>query len=251
MKVLVTGSEGFIGKVLCRHLKNLDYRIFEYDIKNNYDYGNQWFDHHYDIIYHLGAVSDTREKDANLIYERNIIFTQRLIEHANRNNSFISFASSASVYGKGKFGEEFRVGDPVNPDSLYAKSKVAGEMMLELSGVKHNCLRFFNVYSDNLYDEAHKVGYSSPHHAFLKQNPIKIFEGSDKIYRDFIHVDYVIKHIMMNSFYEGTFNVGTGYPTSFLEVAEYISRITKAPIEYIPFPEELKNTYQYYTKAGL
>lgn len=249
MAILITGSEGFIGKKLVDRIKrNTPHDVITYDVR--VDRNRTKLHHDYDIIYHLGAVSDTRTKDKDLIYENNIETLQTLINihRTNPNPSFISFASSASVYGCYK-DSPYDTSDPVQPENLYAKSKYAGELLLELSGLPHNSLRLFNVYSTDGVSENHKEGHASPFHTFSKQSPIEIFEGSEHILRDFIHVDDVVEAFIMLTCKEGLFNIGTSVPKSFLEVAQTVSKQTGAEIKTIPFPENL-TSYQRYTCAS-
>ena len=84
---------------------------------------------------------------------------------------------------------------------------------------------------------------------------MKIFEGSEKFLRDFIHVDDVVS--VNNFFFEnekirGIFNCGTGEGESFLEIAKALKEIyPESNIEYIPFPDALKGKYQKFTQADL
>jgi nucleoside-diphosphate-sugar epimerase len=47
----------------------------------------------------------------------------------------------------------------------------------------------------------------------------------------------------------GIFDVGTGMPISFQSVAEMVADKYNATIRYIDMPRDMKNAYQYYTKA--
>ena len=89
----------------------------------------------------------------------------------------------------------------------------------------------------------------SPFEHFSKVPVIELFEGSENIKRDFIHVKKVVQtHIeFLNVSESGIWNVGTGKATSFLEVAESFNK----PIRYIEMPNELRKGYQYYTCADL
>jgi nucleoside-diphosphate-sugar epimerase len=54
---------------------------------------------------------------------------------------------------------------------------------------------------------------------------------------------------MLTKDVSGIFNVGTGTPTSFAEVAEIIAKKYNARIELVPMPTQLKAQYQTYTCA--
>ena len=89
--------------------------------------------------------------------------------------------------------------------------------MLDHPTAKIVGLRYFNVYGHN---EDHKADMASPVHKFLEQSKsgkIKVFEGSEKFRRDFIHVSDAasITKSAVN-FLPGIYNVGTGRARSFL-----------------------------------
>ena len=98
-------------------------------------------------------------------------------------------------------------------------------------------------------------------HNQLKDNDsIKLFKGSDgyndgEQRRDFIYIDDIVKvnlWFMENKEISGIFNLGTGKSCSFNEVARAIINWNrKGKIEYIDFPEKLKDSYQSYTEANI
>ena len=78
---------------------------------------------------------------------------------------------------------------------------------------------------------------------------MKLFEGSDKFYRDFVWVKDIVDVVLNNTAGSGIYDVGTGKPTSFQKVAELVAKKEKGTIKMIPFPEHLKGKYQDYTGA--
>jgi ADP-L-glycero-D-manno-heptose 6-epimerase len=101
------------------------------------------------------------------------------------------------------------------------------------------------------------MGQASPHSTFAKQAKetgiIRVFENSEKYFRDFVPVETVIdvhkKFLKIDE--SGTFNIGTGTPESFLDIANKIAKEYNAEIQIIPMPERLKSSYQQYTCADL
>ncbi len=110
--------------------------------------------------------------------------------------------------------------------------------------------RYFNVYGEG---EEHKGDQASPISKFTKQarenDIIKIFEDSEYAFRDFVCVDDVVDVVLDNTAGSGIYDVGTGNPISFQEVAELIAKKEGAEIEVIPFPKHLEGKYQEYTCA--
>jgi len=88
----------------------------------------------------------------------------------------------------------------------------------------------------------------------------RLFEGSGGFAageqrRDFVSVADVIG---VNLFFatgparKGIFNVGTGEARTFNEVVKQLTRaLGKGAVEYIPFPEGLREKYQSHTQADI
>ena len=256
MKVAITGGTGFIGSNLAELFD--EPVICDIESRGNPDVvGPQKLlalladGYHFDAVYHLGAISSTTETNTAALASNNVMLSCQLLEQCISRNIPFVYASSASAYGLGELG--FSEDSPTNPLNYYAISKVAFDMfakqkMLDYPTAKITGLRYFNVYGHN---EDHKTDMASPVHKFLEQSKsgkIKVFEGSEKFLRDFVHVsDAASITKSAANFLPGIYNVGTGRARSFLDVAEIISSLTGAEIEKIPFPSHLIGKYQDFT----
>ena len=246
MKILVTGHKGFIGSHMVRALKDHEVTTFEWDNDTSTwpsVKGLDW-------VIHIGAISSTVEQDVNKILRQNYEFSVWLFENCKQHNVNLQYSSSASVYG---LISTFREDAILNPCNHYATSK----MMFEEYAKKYTHgnivqgFRYFNVYGPE--GEEHKGDQASPYAKFKKQaeetGRIKVFEGSEQFCRDFVHVSTIVDtHIKFLDINEsGIWNVGTGKPTSFMDVAKSFN----VPIDTIPMPDILKDSYQKYTCADL
>jgi ADP-L-glycero-D-manno-heptose 6-epimerase len=256
MKILITGSKGFIGKNFVNELnrQNIDYT--EYDLITRYlDPKDLDFKNVTNCI-HLGAISSTTETDIKKVLDNNLTWSVSLFEECVERNINFQWSSSASVYGKrSRESGSFKTTDSCLPLNIYAHSKYLLEQYIitrDVPIIKQG-FRYFNVYGPN---EHHKGSQASPYHQFKKQAKetgiIKVFQGSENFLRDFVEVNQVIQtHLKFLSIRNsGIYNIGTGKTKSFLEVAEEVSKKYNAKIEIIPFPEQLKTHYQTYTCAG-
>lgn len=246
MKILLTGHKGFIGQNLFDVL-NFLYHVTPYEWGDKYPTIKD-----FDAVIHVGAISSTTEKDVEKIMRQNFDFTMKLYSDCIENNIPLQFSSSASLYGDSK---TFKETDALKPVSPYAWSKYLCERHMDKNKVQ--ILRYFNVYSTEGDSEKHKGSQASPYYNFRRQAQstgcIKIFDGSDRAFRDFIHVDEVIEYHLkfLATKNSGIFNVGTGICKSFESVATEVSKSYGADIITIPMPENIKTQYQWYTQADM
>jgi ADP-L-glycero-D-manno-heptose 6-epimerase len=215
-----------------------------------------------EAIIHQGACSSTTETNEKYLQQNNVDYSISLLKYAIKKNIPFIYASSASVYGDGKLGFDDNSNDyfPING---YANSKLIFDKYVttiienEKPTNKIIGLRYFNVYG---YGEAHKQHMSSVLYKFYQSysnnnKVIELFEGSDKILRDFITVDDVVKANLFsinNNITNGIYNIGTGKAVSFQALANaFTNYFEDAIIKYIPFPKILEDKYQYFTEAKI
>src|SRR5687768_3780368 len=123
--IIITGGTGFIGSnlvagleargltdlVVCDWLgdgdkwRNIAKRELR-DIVRPENLFNYLKDHvdSIDAVFHLGAISSTTERDADLIVESNIVLTRRLWRWCAMHDVRFIYASSAATYGDGSEG---------------------------------------------------------------------------------------------------------------------------------------------------
>lgn len=249
MKILITGFKGFIGSQLYCILKQrhdvhgYDYQLDFPNIKN------------YDWVIHAGAISNTTERNIDLILRQNLDFSCQLLETCYRYKINLQYSSSASIYGLGNDFKETAAPDLRTP---YAWSKYLFERHVSQNPGPSivQGFRYFNVYG-NPEIEAHKGDQASPHTQFRQQaklsNRIKLFENSELYCRDFVPVDTVIsvQEKFLSIPESGLWNIGTGQTKSFAQIAQQVVDETGCEVEYIPMPSKLAHSYQTYTCADL
>jgi ADP-L-glycero-D-manno-heptose 6-epimerase len=241
-RAIVTGSNGFIGKNLMNEIKN-DFEILEIneDIFLNEDWTNILLNKinkfSPDVIFHIGACSDTLEQDVNYMMTRNYESTKIMSDYCYVYNCKMIYSSSAANYGTNN----------LYPSNLYGWSKyVAEKHVIQNGGV---ALRYFNVYGPH---EDHKGKMSSVAYQMVTKQKegqeIKLFPL--KPTRDFVYVKDVIsanlhafkKYVGCSSNY---YEVGSGESRTFEDVLEILG------IEYTYHDEnKIPIGYQFFTKSN-
>lgn len=252
MKVLVTGSDGFIGKVFYEYLTRIGWEVegFEWD-QNSFPDTKK-----FEWIIHCGAISDTTERDVDKIWKKNYYFTEKLLRECIASDTNIQISSSAAVYGPLM---SFKESDPTYPLTPYAWSKYLIDKhildnLINGSQILIQSFRYFNVYGPG---EEHKGDQMSLVSKFIKQAQedriIKLFKDSENFKRDLICVyDVVeIQAQMLQTHETGVFNLGTGVAQNIKHVAEKVAQKFGVNIEYIEMPKKLVGQYQTYTCAEI
>ncbi len=216
-----------------------------------------------ELVYHLGACSDTTQWDGRFMMETNYAYSRDLLAYCQAQAVPFVYASSAAVYGTGhRFAEE---PDNEQPLNIYGWSKLVFDQhvrrLLPTSRARVVGLRYFNVYGPR---ERHKGRMASVVQHFDQQlrggERIKLFGASHGVAageqrRDFVHVDDAVAVTLWagtQARASGIYNCGTGSASSFNAVARaVVAWHGRGDIEYIPFPSDLEQAYQSHTEADL
>lgn len=134
MKILVTGSNGFVGRNLISNLSlNKDMQIYKYDIDSTEEELDKYTSD-CDFIFHLAGVN--RPQNAEEFMEGNFGFTSILLDKLKEHNNKCPIMFSSSIQAK--------------LDNDYGKSKKAGEELIfnygKETGAKTYVFRFPNLF---------------------------------------------------------------------------------------------------------
>jgi ADP-L-glycero-D-manno-heptose 6-epimerase len=218
-------------------------------------------------VVHLGACSATTELNWDYLQDNNVNYSKELIEWSAERGTRCVYASSAATYGDGErgFNDSHPLFDKLAPLNPYGKSKLLVDVWARDRGLLSAVagVRYFNVFGPN---EWHKGGMRSVMNKKFPdvrdEGKITLFKSHHPDYpdggqeRDFIYVKdavdatlWLLDHPAAN----GVFNVGTGTAETWNDVARPMFQALQKPvnIEYVDMPENLRNQYQYHTKADI
>lgn len=254
MKLLITGSAGFIGRHAVKAAMARGWEVGRCDVQHKWDIVTDcrfleslWGA---DVVLHLAGFASNAGFADNLAgnYHNNVMSTWNVLRLAQQSGVRVVYASSSAVYGPNEHRKICDDSDrhvDVKIASHYAKSKLMCEMMAA-SFPKTLGLRIFNAYGPGDELKPHPSPISQMIAAKRAGKPFLCY-GDGTQAKDFIHVDDVVEIIMrlVESDATGVVNVGTGVATSFNQLAELIG----CAMEYQPVPDPA--SYQYFTRASL
>ena len=220
-----------------------------------------------EAIIHLGACSDTTETDKEYLYRNNFEYTRKLAEFAVYNEIRFIYASSAATYGNGENGysDEESLIPTYEPLNEYARSKQMFDLWAIEEGLidKIVGLKYFNIYGPN---EGHKGNMKSmvlkAYEQIFATGKVNLFRSLRDDYedgeqrRDFLYVKDaagMTLYFLDNPQIYGIYNIGSGMAETWNElIGNLFQSLDMEPkIEYIDMPENIRNHYQYYTKADM
>lgn len=143
MKILVTGSHGFLGKNLIEHLKEANHEILEFDRENELSELNE-LTKECDFVVHLAGVN--RPVNVSEFYEGNKGLSESLVEALQLNNNKAPILVSSSIQAL--------------LDNDYGKSKLAGENVLREHAKKNDSKVYVYRFS-NLFGKWSQPNYNT------------------------------------------------------------------------------------------
>ena len=259
--VLVTGGAGFIGSHTVRaalarghHVTVLDnlsvgrrdvlppqVRLVVGDVRDRGAVADAL--HEVDTVIHLAAQVTVRGSFERFYedLDTNVMGTANLIRSLDRSRiQWFTLASSMAVYADMPSPSPISESGETAPISPYGVGKLAAEQLcrqlLGAAGIPNTVLRFFNTFGPGQTVTPY-VGVITIFIQRLLRREVPIIFGDGEQQRDFVHVYDIVDGIIGSTgVAEGTFNLGSGRPTSLNELARLlVGRINPASrIEHGP-----------------
>lgn len=229
MRVLISGSSGFIGTHLQKELGK-DFTIDCWDVKCGKDIFDKAFEVSVakaDIVYHLAAKTSVEGSFSHPeeVFMTNVLGTAQVAYFCAKHKKKLIYPSTGAVYHR-----------ELSP---YAGSKALAEDLVR--GIQQwtpvVILRLYNVFGEGMSKESGSIMYN-----FLHDKKLIVYgDGEQK--RDFIHVQDVVsvmKAAVRTSWNGKIVEVGTGQSYTINYVAGLFAHFQKKKIYYQPPKREIK-----------
>jgi nucleoside-diphosphate-sugar epimerase len=255
LRVAITGSRGFVGKILVNELLKYELEIIEIDLAIGFNILNREdldkIDA-FDVLVHLAAKTYVPKafEDPASFYYANVMGTLNALELCRKYEARIIFTSSY-VYGTPDYLPIDEL-HPLKAFNPYAQSKIMGEDLCRAYQRDFNIpgiiFRPFNIYGKGQGEQfliQSIINQAKTGHIDLKDSRPK---------RDFIHVrdvvDAYIKAVFTTPKGVEEFNLGSGISTSIKELTQIISAYYSNDIS-IHFTEERRKNEVLETRANV
>ena len=252
MKIVITGGLGFIGQNFADYARhqnpNLELIALDW-FPDATEEETSLFDHVHvadfadesslelmkgaDVVMHLAAHTTVQESIINPLrtFENNVVKTQKILEFLRLNSQktkFIFASTGGAIVGDydGAINEEI-VAKPLSP---YGASKLMIEGLLSAYlgsyGLPYASMRFSNVYGPRSFRKGSVVAAYCK--MYFNDGRLQV-NGDGQQTRDYIYVDDISSAIwgIIQSDTNGVFQLGTGIPTSILEIVDIFKNLRR------------------------
>ena len=245
MKILLTGSGGFIGKNLKSYLQNkyelLTPRSFELDLTSESAVKDYFSKNDIDFVIHCGSTGGARGiADRDSTVEDNLAMVDNILKYKKLSTRVILFGSGA-MYDKSRSLHKVKENEigTVIPYDLYGKSK-----MMIAQKIKDRddvlCLNIFACYG---YGEKESRFPSYAINCVLQNKPIEI---NQNVVFDYLFVEdmqRIIEYFIENKPSDNIINITPTDSISLAEIAEIVNSFSESKVNITIKSSGMNNEY--------
>lgn len=259
MKLIIIGSEGFIGAHLCDHFLSRGYEVFGADIieapaNSKYRYSkvsrlsNEWEGlltaNTFDFCINAAGIGNVSYSVSHPLidFEANSFDVIKILDAIRKGHTHCKYLhiSSAAVYGN-PAKLPVKESAPLNPISPYGYHKWMSELLCKefhsLFGLKIAIVRPFSVYGEGLRKQ---ILWDLCNKCYNQKEIVLFGHGTET--RDFIHISDLCRSIELllknASFEYDIYNLANGNGIEIKEIADRVS--VRFPESSISFNQKIK-----------
>ncbi|MFV0472121.1 MAG: NAD-dependent epimerase/dehydratase family protein [Paludibacteraceae bacterium] len=239
MKILITGSSGFIGKYLRDELTKTNHELFFFDISEGIDISD-WNTakniNGMDVVIHLANLSFVPDsyREPRKFYEVNYLGTLNMLELCRQNKAKMIYFSSY-MYGTPQY-QPIDENHPVSAYNPYAQTKLICENLCE--GYNRDFRVPIIIFRPfNIYGNGQNPNFLIP--TIINQAKSgKIIVKDDRPKRDYVHVTDIVNAVLkaIETIIEitglQTYNLGSGESHSVKKIIDIVRLLSGNNIAY-------------------
>ena len=264
-KILVTGSEGTLGRPLVKELRSRGHEVWGCDLQHQADQQyiranvaehrqlERVFEQSFDYVYHLAAEFGriNGEEYYETLWKTNVLGTRNILELQRQRGFKLIFASSSEIYGDHHeeiLSENIPLNRSIIQHNDYATTKWVNEIQImnfeKRYGTPCMRLRFFNAYGPGEHYHSYRSVVCLFAYRALHDIPYQVYEGYHRV---FMYIDDFLPTLAAacERFVAGeVYNIGGSEFRSVRELSDLILKHCGKTDELVDYLPEDKHNIQ-------
>ena len=195
------------------------------------------------VIDCISLINNTETDENKLIFVKNKY--EAFLKKLKLSYLYINFSSGGTIYGDSE--KLLNENDPINPQSIYAKSKALIENLIVASGIDYLILRLSNPYGGHIQRERNQGVIPIIIRSILLNKEFKLRNDLSST-RDYLHMDDLLiflQKLIENNLKNQIINLSYGKSFSLNQIINFCEKYCEAKLNY---NTEINFDYQMHSR---